>query len=77
MRYVEKIKPETIVYGVVIIVAAVWVSRKVGEVSDKYNPFDSDNKVYKAAEAGYFGKVLEYSNPILAISKRILGEIFD
>jgi len=66
MVYFEKIRPETVIYGVLIIGAAWWLTKKGSELSDKYNPLDSDNKVNQAAQAGAFTDTLKYSNPILA-----------
>lgn len=66
MVYFEKIRPETVIYGVLIIAAAWWLTKRGSELSDKYNPLDADNTVNKAAQAGVFTDTLKYSNPILA-----------
>jgi len=66
MKYFDKIKPETVIYGVAIIGLAWWLSGKISKASDTYNPFDADNKVNQAAKAGVFDDALTYSNPILA-----------
>jgi hypothetical protein len=66
MIKIDKIQPETIIYGVLIIAAAWWLTKAASAASDKYNPLDKDNIVNKAAEAGAFTGTLKYSNPILA-----------
>lgn len=66
MIKVDKIQPETIIYGVLIIAAAWWLTKTISEASDKYNPFDDENIINRTYESGVYGEVLKNSNPILA-----------
>lgn len=66
MIKVDKIQPETIIYGVLIIAAAWWLTKTVSAASDKFNPLDKDNIINKTYESGVYGEVLKNSNPILA-----------
>jgi len=70
----DKLKPETVIYGVLAIALFFWVTKKTGqaveyvsELSDTYNPLDSDNKVNQAVQSGVLTDVLRYSNPVLAV----------
>lgn len=66
MIKIDKIQPETIIYGVLIIAAAWWLAKTASAASDKYNPLDKDNIINKTYESGVYGDVIKNSNPILA-----------